>query len=176
MKKLLILTLCLLLVFTLGACGNDNTPDKGDAEPGIGNLFSFTTETFGGETFTQDDLKDAKLVLVNLWEPWCGPCVGEMPDLEKVYEEFKDEGFVILGVFSETTQDEDVAALIEKDGITYPIIRKSEEFAVFDTGYVPTSVFLTGEGEILSSEPIIGSQSYDTWKTAVKSLLEGLDD
>ena len=112
--------------------------------------------------------------MINMWEPWCGPCVGEMPDLARVYEEHKDEGLVILGVFSETSMDEDAAQVISDSGVTYPILRYSSEFDVFQTGYVPTTVFLTGEGKLLSAEPIIGSQSYADWNNKVMDLLEEL--
>lgn len=188
MKKILVLIFCIVLAFGLMACGdqgdvNDEAQEPSaeeeantDAAEPSGDLFTFSTETFEGEAFSSEDVKDAKLVMVNLWEPWCGPCVGEMPDLEKVYEEFKDDGFVILGVFTDTTMDEDAAQILKDAGITYPILRATNEFAVFQTNYVPTTVFLTGEGKRISDEPIIGAQSYETWHSAVKGLLEGQAD
>lgn len=193
MKKILTVLICLSLVFTLMAamtgCGDDETqvtetdpaeepvaePEtETEAEAQDGEVFTFSTETFSGEAFSSDDVKDAKLVMINFWEPWCGPCVGEMPDLEKVYEEHKDEGFVILGVFSDTTMDDDAAKILKDAGITYPILRYTSEFDGFQTGYVPTTVFMTGEGKLVSDEPVIGGQSYDTWNTAVKGILEDL--
>lgn len=178
MKKIIVILLSLIRILTFASCGGSQNeeaaPEGGsDSTPAdSGDLFTFSTETFEGEPFSSEDVKDAKLVMVNLWEPWCGPCVGEMPDLEKVYEEFKDEGFVILGVFTDFTQDEATADILEEAGITYPILRATKEFEGFQTSYVPTSVFLTGEGKLVSSEPVIGSQSYDAWKSTVESLLE----
>ncbi len=191
MRKFFALLICLMLIFTLTAamtgCGQDEeiTDTDPTEDPAIevpdepedsGEVFTFSTETFSGEPFSTEDVKDAKVVMINFWEPWCGPCVGEMPDLEKVYEEHKDEGFVILGVFSETGQDDDAASILNEAGITYPILRYTSEFDGFQTGYVPTTVFMTGEGKLLLKDPVIGGQSYDTWNTAVKSLLEGLND
>lgn len=183
MKKITAAILCILMIMMFTACGagSDSGQDTGSGgESSAGypqyeeqdELFTFATETFEGEPFTSEDVKDAKLVMINLWEPWCGPCVDEMPDLEKIYEEYKDDGLVILGVFSDTTMDEDAAKILEEAGITYPILRASEEFAGFQTGYVPTTVFLTGEGKLTSQYPVIGSQSYDSWSSAVKGLLE----
>ena len=191
MRKFFALLICLMLILTLTAamtgCGPDEeiTDTDPTEDPAIevpdepedsGEVFTFSTETFSGEPFSTEDVKDAKVVMINFWEPWCGPCVGEMPDLEKVYEEHKDEGFVILGVFSETGQDDDAASILNEAGITYPILRYTSEFDGFQTGYVPTTVFMTGEGKLLLKDPVIGGQSYDTWNTAVKSLLEGLND
>ena len=193
MKKILTVLICLSLIFTLMAamtgCGDDEVqvtdtdpaeepvaePEaETEAEAQDGEVFTFSTETFSGEAFSSDDVKDAKLVMINFWEPWCGPCVGEMPDLEKVYEEHKNEGFVILGVFSDTTMDDDAAKILKDAGITYPILRYTSEFDGFQTGYVPTTVFMTGEGKLVSDEPVIGGQSYDTWNAAVKGILEDL--
>ena len=99
-----------------------------------------------------------------------------MPDLESIYEEFKDDGFVLLGVFSETAQDEEAAQILEENGITYPILRFCDAFAGFQTGYVPTTVFMTGEGKLLMKDPVIGAQSFETWHSAIKGMMEGLKD
>ena len=60
--------------------------------------------------------------MINIWEPWCGPCVEEIPSLAKLYDEYRDEGLLILGVFSSTDMDSDVEKLIEEYGIHYPLI------------------------------------------------------
>ena len=172
LKEILAVALIVAMCFAFAACGSK---DEGGPVDNGGDTFSFATEDFEGNAFTSNDVKDAKLVMINLWEPWCGPCVGEMPDLERIYEENKDKGFVILGVFSETSQDEEAAQILADSGITYPILRYSNEFDGFQTGYVPTTVFLTGEGKLLSEEPLIGSRSYEDWTTIVQGLLEDLE-
>ena len=180
MKKTLLIILCLLLVFTFAACGgtSDENAVPSGAEDGAdismdeGGVFTFATETIGDEPFTSEDIKDAKLVIVNLWEPWCGPCVGEMPALQQIYEEYKDKGVEILGVFATLDQTEDALKIIEENKITYPILKMSQEFTALQTQYVPTTVFMTGEGKLLSSEPVIGAQSYEDWEAMVKTYLE----
>lgn len=179
MKKTLIIILCLMLALAFAACGSKSDSGNSASYPEYednGEVFTFSTETFEGEPFTSEDVKDAKLVMINLWEPWCGPCIQEMPDLEKIYEKYKDEGLVILGVFSDRTMDEDAAKILKDAGTTYPVLRASEEFAGFQTGYVPTTVFLSGEGKLMSQYPVIGSQSYDSWSSAVKGLLDVIEN
>ena len=180
MKRVLIVIFCLIMVLTMTACGAGSSQDAGEAEPASdeasGDGLSFETETFDGAAFTSEDVKDAKLVMINFWEPWCGPCVGEMPDLEKLYEAYKDEGFMILGVFSETEQDEDAAEILEDCGTTYPVLRYTDVFDQFQTGYVPTTVFITGDGKLASKDPVIGAQSYGAWESTVKKLMKELED
>ena len=54
-------------------------------------------EALDGTVFTRDDLT-GKVVLVNAWATWCGPCVIEMPGFQRVYDDYKDQGFLVLGV------------------------------------------------------------------------------
>ena len=176
MKKILLLLLCLIMIFSFAACGGgsdavptDNGSESGasdDASP-TGEYFTFSTETFGGEAFTSDDVKDAKVVMVNMWEPWCGPCVNEMPDLEKLYQEYKDKGFMIIGAY---TTDSGAADIVEKLGISYPIIKNCEAFDQFVTGYVPTTAFVDGEGNVIG-ELIVGGRSYEAWKEIIDEYL-----
>ncbi len=81
---------------------------------------NFTLTDLQGKTWTLKDLK-GKVVMVNFWATWCPPCQKEMPDLEALYNRFKDQGFVILAHF----QDEEtpkVAPFIAERKITYPIL------------------------------------------------------
>src|SRR5690606_6385017 len=82
----------------------------------------FTLETLDGRTVSLSDYK-GQVVLVNIWATWCPPCVRETPRLVRVYEEFKDQGFVMLGL-NTTYQDkrEAVASFVRDQKITYPIL------------------------------------------------------
>jgi peroxiredoxin len=64
-----------------------------------------------------------KPVMINLWASWCIPCQDEMPELEKIYEQYNTSGLVILGV-NVTSQDhiQDVKEAVKKYQITYPIL------------------------------------------------------
>ena len=188
MKKCLLplLLLAVLLLFGCGKTENAVTPDEaaapdaavtdtaeatdGASTADAGQL-DFSTVDTDGKPYTLDDMKDAKVVLVNFWEPWCGPCVGEIGDLAKLYEEYKDKGFLILGVYSTEGQDEDVRSIITDNGVTYPVIKSAGNMADFMSPYVPTTVFADGSGKIISAEPEIGAHSYDEWKALIEDYL-----
>lgn len=159
MKKLiaLLMTLALLLC----------------AASALAEPFTFTTTDLDGITVTDADVfTGSGIVILNMWEPWCGPCVGEMPDLELLYQNYKDKGLLIVGAFATPDSDEDARAVLEYTGVTYPILHSTEAFFQFDSGYVPTTVVLDGSGNVLSPELLVGARPYDAWEQIVLQYLK----
>lgn len=134
--------------------------------------FSFSTTDINGKEVSIEDFSDAKLIMVNFWEPWCGPCVGEMPDLEKIYEEYKSEGLVILGVFSTLDMEAEAREVLNSCGTTYPILKFEDSMTPFITEYVPTTIFVDSDGNVLTDEPIVGGNSYDDWKEYIDEYMD----
>ena len=134
--------------------------------------FSFSTTDINGKSVTNEDIKDCKLIMVNFWEPWCGPCVNEMPELEKLYKNYKDKGFTILGVFHSTDSMEDAKGIIKDNSISYPILIGNNDFSKYTTEYVPTTVFFDGDGKQLNSEAVVGAKEYDDWEKEILKYLK----
>lgn len=124
-----------------------------------------------GNYFNSDILGDAKVIMINYWEPWCGPCVNEMPDLQKLYEKYKDQGFVVVGIYSTFDMDEDALAIVEGANITYPILRETDVMHTLAQDYYPASYFMNGSQYLIDSNPYIGSRSYDDWESIILSYL-----
>src|SRR6266540_1712343 len=76
---------------TNAATDNATAPQAGFAAP------DFTLKTPTGETYTLSEFR-GQAVLVNLWATWCPPCRAEMPTIEKMYQEYKDRGFIDLAI------------------------------------------------------------------------------
>ena len=137
--------------------------------------FTFRTTDRLGNEWTEAAFAANKLTMINFWEPWCGPCVKEMPDLELLYEAYKDKGFQIIGVYSETHMESEVDGILKNSKISYPILNYTNEFDRFMTGYVPTTVFVDGNGHIIKmddgAESIVGSNTYEGWETIIKQYL-----
>lgn len=199
MKKYVFILMAAFLVISITACGNKadstatdmsdttvkttndavdetgteaaDTLEKEDTSSDKMSQLDFSATDINGESVDTDNIKDSKLIMVNFWEPWCGPCVKEMPDLEKLYQNYKDQGFVILGVFYSLDSLDDAKAVIDDINITYPILIGNEDFFPFMTAYVPTTALFDSEGNLLSSEPLIGARSYDDWEQEILKYL-----
>ena len=192
MKKLLSLILCGTMVLSFASCGSSKPEETLNTTNGTTTAASKSTEavvtgedfdpdfTFRttdrlGNEWTETAFAANKLTMINFWEPWCGPCVKEMPDLELLYEAYKDKGFQIIGVYSETHMESEVAGILKNKNISYPILNYTDEFARFNTGYVPTTVFVDGNGHIIKmddgAESIVGSNTYEGWETIIKQYL-----
>jgi len=83
----------------------------------------FTLTELGGKKWTLKEQR-GKVVVVNFWATWCPPCRKEMPDLETLYKQFKDQGLVILAISDEDAGK--VAPFIAEQKVTYPILLDPE--------------------------------------------------
>lgn len=157
----------------------DETPEPSVEEPGeeekevyVSGDLVFDTEDIYGNPVTDEIIFGSKLVLLNLWEPWCGPCVGEMPDLQDLYEKYKDRGLLVLGGYSSFDMDDVAMEVVDSIGITYPILRVDDNLYAYEQNYVPSTFIFDGEGNLVESDPIPGAMSYEKWE---KLILQYLD-
>jgi peroxiredoxin len=79
----------------------------------------FALTELGGKTWTLKEQR-GKVVVLNFWATWCPPCRKEMPDLETLYQQFKDQGLVILAISDEDAGK--VRPFIAQQKVTYPIL------------------------------------------------------
>ena len=109
----------------------------------------FTLTDLQGKTWHLADLH-GKVVLVNFWATWCPPCRKEMPDLQALYDKYKDQGFVVLSISDEGTAK--VAPFIKERNITYPVLldpgRKVNE--LFQVEGIPKSFVYDREGRLVA--------------------------
>ena len=184
MKKLVLICLLSAALFASGCGKTTNTAPTptpaASAAPEAENPYdglTFTTADREGKPWDESVFADRALTMINFWEPWCGPCVREMPDLQKLQEAYADRGFLILGVYSTGGMEKDVDDVLSGTGVSYPILHYTDAFERFQTGYVPTTVFVDREGHVITDADsgddllLVGSKSYDEWAAIVEGLL-----
>jgi len=82
----------------------------------------FTLKDTNGKRVSLSDFK-GKVVVLNFWATWCGPCKVEMPWFQEFQKEYAGQGLVILGLVDDVDAGKDtIAKVAEKAGVTYPIL------------------------------------------------------
>ena len=130
----------------------------------------FNTQTIYGEPISSDIIGDYDLVFVNFWAEWCGPCISELPDLQRLHEEYSNVLF--LGVWIGSSLSNAKAKLAEL-GVTYPIIQPNGTLVGYDNQVtsIPSTFFFNSEGTQIGNSIYVGSKSYSQWKSIINTLL-----
>jgi thiol-disulfide isomerase/thioredoxin len=110
-----------------------------------------------------------KVVLVNFWATWCGPCKKEIPDLMDLYSEYHARGLEVLGVALDGNTDV-VRPYAENTGINYAVLVGNPEVGQqYQVTAVPTTVVYDRQGKV--AQRLVGYQSRDALEAVIKSLL-----
>lgn len=140
-----------------------------------GTVPNFTWEENGKQMSTAD-LK-GKVIFVNLWATWCGPCIKEMPELSELSNELKDKDFKMIGlnVFHQDGTP-DVKDFLKQKPVSYWVVDGNDQLVnAFEesTGAmiegVPTTYIVDKEGKIV--ETIVGSQSKANFLAKINKYL-----
>jgi len=129
----------------------------------------FTLTTLDGDTVSLGDLR-GQVVLINFWATWCGPCRAEMPDIESVYNQYRDEGFVVLAV-NDAEPEQIASAYVDELGLTFPVVMDPAREAqrLYQVRAFPTSFFIDEDGVI--QEAIFGSMTRPVIQDRVADLV-----
>ncbi len=150
---------------TTGPKGSELTP-----APEIGRLApDFTLVDMEGNEVTLSDFR-GKTVFINFWATWCPPCRAEMPEIEAVYQEYKDKDVVVIGV--DILEPEDVVRqFVEQGGYSWIFILDatgavSDDYRITA---IPTSFFIDREGIIQAV--VIGAMTKRAMETKLDQVM-----
>ena len=130
--------------------------------------YDFTFTTLEGKTVHLADYS-GKVVLVNIWAPWCGPCRIETPGFVKMYEQYKDKGFAIVGVAVQTNES-DVRSFIQQQKILWPVGMKDEVAQKYGTYGLPDNFLFKPDGSLIKH--YIGYTKEETLRPLIEEALK----
>lgn len=192
MKKLFKILILFALALTLFACGKKNNPaetnkvDENEKTTAAGmelsdmpiDNFDFQTmDIMDGNVIKSEEFyKEKPLTLVNVWGTFCGPCKEEMPDLGKLYEDYKDKvnflGVVVDTNVSMDTNVEEAQQIIKDSGVNYKNImpNPTTEDTLVNITAMPTTFFVNSDGKVLGG--FVGKADKDSLAATIDKLLE----
>lgn len=164
---------------TTSPAGN-NTAETAQAEQESTAFPAFTATDLDGSTVTESIFAEKDLTVLNIWGTFCGPCIGEMPELGEWAKEMPDNvqivGLIIDINGEEDTEHRDLAVdITQKAGVDFTNLIANADFAPIlkDVIGVPTTLFIDGEGNLVG-DPIVGAD-VDGYKTFVEDYLVSAD-
>jgi peroxiredoxin len=109
----------------------------------------FTLNDVQGKPWHLQELR-GKVVLVNFWATWCPPCRKEMPDLQALYDKYKDQGFVVLSISDEPSAK--VTPFIDERKISYPVLLDPgrDVHALYQIEGIPKSFVYDRDGKLVA--------------------------
>ncbi len=132
-------------------------------------------ETIDGKPFKLSDLK-GKVLVIDLWATWCGPCRVSTPELVNLQKEFGPKGFEVIGLDIDPDSDtpEDVRAFAKEFDINYKLAFANRELAMslMRGGNIPQSIIVNREGQIV--EHMVGFHPVNTPKRMRAAIEQAL--
>ncbi|WP_071459841.1 TlpA disulfide reductase family protein [Bacillus massilinigeriensis] len=139
--------------------------EKGNKAP------DFQLTDLDGKTVALSDYKGKK-VLLNFWASWCKPCRAEMPEMEEMFKDQKENGYVILAVNMAHSEKklQHVEAFVKEYGLTFtvPLDKEGEVSSMYEIMAYPTTYFIDSKGVIRSKS--IGGMNRSFMEREMKKL------
>jgi thiol-disulfide isomerase/thioredoxin len=119
------------------------------------NILDVQLKTVDGGTMKLGDYS-GKVLLVNLWATWCGPCRSEIPELVKLHKEFQSQGVEMVGLTTEDPvgSEEEVKSFVQAFQMNYHVGWATREVAIAvmqanQSGSIPQNLIISRDGHIL---------------------------
>jgi peroxiredoxin len=160
------------LLFSCGGSPSANVPETAQASAVQAPSFApdFALPDAQGNEIKLSDLK-GKVVLLNFWATWCGPCKIEMPWFVEFQRDYKDKGFAVVAVSLDEEGWEVVKPFAEELSLNFPVVVGDDELADKFGGIaaLPTTFIIDKEGKIVATHT--GLVSKGDYKEEIEKLL-----
>lgn len=154
---------------TPSAAEDTGTPSDGSSEDTAEEKVEapdFTVYDADGNAVSASDFA-GKPMLINFWASWCSPCKGEMPDLETVYNEYKDNVVFLMVNMTDGSREttKTASAYIAEQGYSFPVYYDTDQSAAYaySVTSIPSNVFVDSDGFVYAGYR--GALDLDTFRS-----------
>ena len=159
-KRLSLLMAMVMGTVLLAGCAAQET-DLVSKEP----FPEFSETDTNGNAVTSDIFADYDATIVNFWNNGCGTCIAEMPELEELYQEFKEQNINLIGVGADSGESEEQLAtarkILKEKGVTYLNISPNQEGKFYQDFiseiFTCPSTYIVDSGGNIISAPVSGN-------------------
>jgi len=145
-QRSLLMVLAMAVIITgVNGCGSKtSTATSPTKKPG----FDIAVQDLDGKAVRVSDHL-GRVVMVNFWAIWCGPCRSEMPDLNSVYRQYRERGLVVLAV-NVSEESSAIKSYAEQQGLVLPLLRDVGNAAgrALKIDAIPTTFFVDRDGQL----------------------------
>jgi thiol-disulfide isomerase/thioredoxin len=115
--------------------------------------------TLDGERTSLSEF-EGKTIFMNFWATWCPPCIAEMPNIQRLYDDVKDHENIVFVMASLDENPQKAKDFVERKGFTFPVYKVLAKPRVYDSSVVPTTYVISPDGNIVLEHR--GMAKYDT--------------
>jgi len=126
--------------------------------------YDFSLYTMNDENFDFQNLK-GKVVFMNFWASWCAPCIAEMPNIQNLYDDYKDNENVVFVMISLDRDVDKAEKFIAKKDFTLPFYKPNMSTGIprmYNSPSIPTTFVINRKGYVDTKK--VGMANYDTKK------------
>lgn len=164
----------LLLTLVLAACGASQSGSSAPASQASGQAADFALRDTEGRLVRLSDHR-GKVVLVNFWATWCVPCAAELPHLQRLYEAYGAQGFVVLAISMDGPESvAEVVPRARRYGLTFPVLLDEETRVVAEYNpkrSAPFTALIGPDGVVAKTREGYSAGDEIAIETDIKALL-----